>query len=163
MRQTPRVFDQEQGFDAAVRVPIVLGGLTGRGRHRDVGEDMDLGAQDGFLERTQSGRREALHPRDEGLHRLALRRSGGGIKRCVGVEIGGERLPRGLLAGRTSETRELSSNELPNRLDIGALFVGSRDASPSFAWQSLEGATAHKDRPICTPRQPAAAARRRPV
>jgi hypothetical protein len=124
---------------------------------------MNLGAQDGFLERAPSGRREALHPRDEGLHRLALRRPGGRIKRCVGVDIGGERVPRGPLAGHPSETRELSSNELPNRLDIGALFVGSHDASLSFGWQSLEGATAHQDRPMYTPRQPAAAARRQPA
>jgi hypothetical protein len=107
IRHNPASFDQEQGFDAAVRVHAVFSHLTGRKLHRDVAEDMDLGAQDAFLERAQSCRRQALHPRDEGRHRLALRRPGGRVERSVGVEIGGEHLLRGLLPGPPNR-------ELPN-------------------------------------------------
>jgi hypothetical protein len=151
---TPPRLDQEQGFDAAVRVPTVFGHFTGRERHRDVAEDMDLGAQNGFLERAQSGRCEVLHPRDESLHRRALRRPGGRIKRCVGVEIGGEHLPRGLVPRRPTKAPELPGYEFLDRLNIAALPFGCHDALLSFGRRSLQEQPSHNRGPMQYCRNP---------
>ena len=124
---------------------------------------MDLGAQDGFLERAQSGRCQVLHPRDESLHRLPLRRPGGRIERCVGAEIGGGHLPHGLLPGaqqRLPNCRPMSSWIASTSLRYP---VGSNTRPFPSAGGALREQPAHNRRPMQIPPQPAAPARSQPA
>jgi hypothetical protein len=104
----------------------------------------------------------SFYPQDEGLHRLALRRPGGRIKRRIGVEIGGEHFQRGLLPGRPTKAAELPGNQRLDRVDISAVLVRSHDPSLSVSRQGPPGAPAHSHSLVHALWQAVASAGRQP-